>query len=142
MMLVHIRLAALKETKPHEYLIRFVLGGLATAATGAIAKYFGPDAGGLFLAFPAILCASLTLIETHERVRKEKKGLKGAHRGKDAAALDAAGASLGSVGLAAFGWTVWRGAELSWLVLAVALTAWMTVSLILWVLWRRYRDRW
>ena len=93
-------------TTAREYLIRFVLGGLATAATGAIAKYFGPDAGGLFLAFPAILCASLTLIEQHERTRKERKGFKGAARGKDAAALDAAGASLGSAGLAAFGWTI------------------------------------
>ena len=141
-MLIHVRFAALKETKAHEYLIRFVLGGLATMATGAIAKYFGPNAGGLFLAFPAILCASLTLIEQHERVRKEKKGLKGVARGKDAAALDAAGASLGSVGLAAFAWIVWRGANLGWLVLALALAAWVAVSLILWVLWRRYRDRW
>ena len=141
-MLVHARFGALKETKTSEYLIRFVLGGLATAAAGAIAQYFGPGAGGLFLAFPAILCASLTLIDKHERVRKENKGLKGARRGKDAAALDAAGASLGSVGLAAFGWTIWRGAGLSWLVLPLALLAWTAVSLVLWVLWRRYRDRW
>lgn len=141
-MLIHVRPAALKETKLQEYLIRFVLGGLATAAAGAIAQYFGPDAGGVFLAFPAILCASLTLIEQHERERKKKAGLKGARRGKDAAALDAAGASLGGVGLAAFGWTVWRGASLGWPVLALALAAWTAVSLILWVLWRRYRDRW
>jgi hypothetical protein len=141
-MLIHMRFGALKETKPREYLIRFVLGGLATAATGAIAHVFGPDAGGLFLAFPAILCASLTLIDKHERERKKKKGLKGAARGKDAAALDAAGASLGSVGLAAFGWTMWRGAHLGWPVLALALLAWTAVSLILWVMWRRYRDRW
>ncbi|HEX4118548.1 MAG TPA: DUF3147 family protein [Rhizomicrobium sp.] len=141
-MLIHIRLAALKETTAREYLIRFVLGGLATAATGAIARFFGPDAGGLFLAFPAILCASLTLIAKHERERKEKKGLKGTARGKEAAALDAAGASLGSVGLAAFGWTVWREADRGWPVLALALLAWVVVSLTLWLLWRRYRDRW
>jgi hypothetical protein len=54
-------------------------------------------AGGLFLAFPAIFCASATLIEKHERERKEEKGLQGKERGQDAAVLDAAGAGLGSV---------------------------------------------
>jgi hypothetical protein len=136
-MLVHLRLAAVKETKGREYLIRFLLGGLATASTGLIAKGFGPDAGGLFLAFPAIFCASATLIEKHERERKAKKGLQGARRGKDAAALDAAGASLGAIGLMAFGWTVWRDASHPWLVLPLALGAWISVSLLLWLLWRR-----
>ncbi|HUO02971.1 MAG TPA: hypothetical protein VMU31_09345 [Rhizomicrobium sp.] len=141
-MLVHARFGALKETSGREYLIRFVLGGLATMATGAIARYFGPAAGGLFLAFPAILCASLTLIEKHERARKAQKGLKGTKRGKDAAALDAAGASLGGIGLAAFGGTIAWGASLGWLVLPLALGAWTLVSLILWTLWRRTRTRW
>ena len=136
-MLVHLRLAALKETKGHEYLIRFVLGGLATAIAGLIANIYGPKTGGLFLAFPAIFCASATLIEKHERKRKEKKGLKGARRGRQAAALDAAGASLGGVGLMAFGAVVWLWADQRWLVLPLALAAWAFVSLILWALWRR-----
>ena len=75
--------------------MRFVLGGLATVVAGVVADIWGPAAGGLFLAFPAIFCASATLIEKHERERKEKKGLKGEERGKNAAALDAAGAGLG-----------------------------------------------
>src|SRR5207248_892486 len=82
----------------HEYAIRFVLGGLATVGTGAIASLFGPQTGGLFLAFPAIFCASATLIEKLERERKERAGVRGARRGKEAAALDAAGAALGSLG--------------------------------------------
>ena len=49
------------------------------------------------MAVPAIFCASATLIEKHERERKEEKGLQGKERGQDAAALDAAGAGLGSV---------------------------------------------
>ncbi|WP_343299318.1 hypothetical protein [Bradyrhizobium yuanmingense] len=43
-----------------------------------------------------------TLIESHERHAKEKAGLSGRRRGQKAAALDAAGAGLGSIGLAAF----------------------------------------
>jgi uncharacterized protein DUF3147 len=88
--------------------LRFVLGGLATAVAGAVAEFFGPEAGGLFLAFPAIFCASATLIEKHERERKQKLGLSGHRRGTDAAALDSAGAGLGSVGLAAFGRLAFR----------------------------------
>jgi hypothetical protein len=38
---------------------------------------------------------------------KEKAGLSGARRGKAAAALDAAGAALGSFGLAAFALVIW-----------------------------------
>src|SRR6266480_3107101 len=96
---IRVKLSALRETRWHEYLIRFVLGGLATVGTGAIASLFGPQTGGLFLAFPAIFCASATLIEKHERERKERAGVRGARRGKEAAALDAAGAALGSFGL-------------------------------------------
>src|SRR5262249_7072198 len=42
-------------------------------------------------------CASATLIEKHEIRRKRKAGLAGVRRGQQAAALDAAGAALGSV---------------------------------------------
>ena len=76
-------------------------------AAGLIAAGFGPVIGGLFLAFPAIFPASATLVEKHVRERKEKAGLAGARRGKEAAALDAAGATLGSFGLAAFGLVIW-----------------------------------
>lgn len=136
-MVVKFKWHALKRTSWHEYLIRFVLGGLVTVATGWIARRFGPDTGGLFLAFPAIFCASVTLIEKHERERKAHKGLKGELRGKHAAALDAAGASLGSIGLMAFGAVVWAVAGQRWLVLPLALTTWTIVSLLLWGLWRR-----
>jgi len=59
------------------------------------------------LAFPAIFVASATLVEKHERERKQKRGLAGRRRGTDAAALDAAGAALGTLGLVAFGSVVW-----------------------------------
>jgi hypothetical protein len=56
-------LSALAQTKWHDYAVRFLFGGFITALAGIIAKKFGPGIGGLFLAFPAILPASATLIE-------------------------------------------------------------------------------
>lgn len=76
-MIVRAKLSALKQGHWYEYLVRFALGGLATVVAGLVADIWGPAAGGLFLAFPAIFCASATLIEKHERERKEKKGLQG-----------------------------------------------------------------
>ena len=135
---VRIRPSALRDTRWHEYLVRFVLGGLATAGTGAIASLFGPETGGLFLAFPAIFCASATLIEKHERERKERAGVRGARRGKEAAALDAAGAALGSFGLLVFGAAIWLLAhDFSWWALPVASAAWCAVSVLLWSIRRQ-----
>jgi hypothetical protein len=139
---IQIKLSALRETQWHEYLIRLVLGGLATVGTGAIASLFGPETGGVFLAFPAIFCASATLIEKHERERKEKAGLRGTRRGKEAAALDAAGAALGSIGLLTFGAAILLLAHRSsWLALLVASAAWFVTSVFLWSI-RRWIWTW
>ena len=73
-MFVSISTSGLKRAKWYEYAIRFGLGGLATALAGLLAKKFGPSFGGIFLAFPAILAGSTTLVEKHERERKEEKG--------------------------------------------------------------------
>src|SRR5258707_1762567 len=98
-MVVRAKWSALQEGRWYEHLARFVLGGLITVMAGAIAKHFGAETGGLFLAFPAIFCASATLIETHEIRRKREAGLAGKRRGREAAALAAAGAALGAAGL-------------------------------------------
>jgi Protein of unknown function (DUF3147) len=137
-MIVQLNWSALRETRWYEYLTRFVLGGATTVIAGLIAARFGPIVGGLFLAFPAIFPASVTLIEKHVRERKEKAGLAGARRGKDAAALDAAGAVLGSFGLAAFALVVWLLIE--WapsLALVLATVAWLAVAVFAW--WLRHR---
>jgi hypothetical protein len=87
----------------------------------------------LFLALPAIFCASATLIEKHERRRKEEKGLEGRERGKDAAALGAAGSGLGSSGLAAFAAVMWLLARDSAVgSLALATLVWLAVSVLMW----------
>lgn len=136
-MIVRINPSAVLQTRWYEYLIRFVLGGAMTAAAGFIALQYGPIIGGLFLAFPAIFPASATLVEKHTRQRKEKAGLAGARRGKEAAALDAAGAVLGSLGLAGFALVIWLLIESSTpgaLVLATA--AWLGVSVLAWLVRR------
>jgi hypothetical protein len=136
-MIVQLNLSALSETRWYEYLIRLVLGGAMTVTAGLIAARFGPVIGGLFLAFPAIFPASATLVEKHVRERKEKAGLSGSRRGKEAAALDAAGATLGSFGLAAFALIIWLMIEQSpSLALVLATAAWIVVAVLAWILRR------
>jgi hypothetical protein len=132
-MIVQFKPCALRQTRWYEYLVRFLLGGAMTVVAGLIAARLGPVIGGLFLAFPAIFPASATLIEKHVRERKEKAGLPGARRGKEAAALDAAGAALGSFGLTAFGLVIWlmiAHSPASALILAAA--CWLAVAVLGW----------
>jgi hypothetical protein len=139
-MVVRINLSALKEGRWYEYLERFVLGGLATLVTGLIADKWGPETGGLFLAFPAIFFASGTLIEKHERERKEEKGLRGDLRGKQAAALDAAGAGWGGLALAAFATVMLFAAPWSATgALTLGTVVWFGVGVAMWRLRRVLR---
>jgi len=136
-MIVQFKPSALGQTRWYEYLVRFLLGGAMTVVAGLIAARFGSVIGGLFLAFPAIFPASATLIEKHVRERKEKAGLPGVRRGKEAAALDAVGAALGSFGLAAFGLVIRLMVVQSpagALVLAAA--SWLAVAVLGWQLRR------
>jgi hypothetical protein len=96
---VRLTPSSLKEGRWYEYLVRFALGGGATVFTGPISTRYGAAAGGLFLALPAIFCASATLIEKHEVRRKREAGLAGDRRGQLAAALYPAGAALGSLAM-------------------------------------------
>ena len=136
--MISMRLAALGETKAYEYAVRFLFGGLCTVLAGLIAKRFGPGAGGLFLAFPAIFPAGASLIESHEKRRKRAAGSDGTIRGREAASLDAMGAALGAIGLAAFAAVVWVAlpGHNATAVIAVATVIWMAVSSGLWILRR------
>jgi hypothetical protein len=140
MMLVKLKVSALKETRWYEYLVRFGLGGLTTVLAGVIADRFGPATGGLFLAFPAIFCASATLIEKHERQRKARKNLRGRKRGREAAALDATGAAWGSLALAGFAVVVWLAAPLGGAAaLALASLVWLVAAAAAWLVRRQLR---
>lgn len=134
--MVEFRISALKATKPHEYLVRFLFGGAATVLAGIIAKQYGAALGGLFLAFPAIFPCSATLIESHEKQRKRRIGHDGTNRGRVAASLDAAGAILGAMGLVAFAALLWNflPRHNAALVIAAATAVWLGVSIALWKL--------
>lgn len=110
-----------------EYGVRFLFGGIITAAVGVIAQAFGPVVAGLFLAFPAILPASLTLVAKHD--------------GKRGAEQDATGAAMGGAGLIAFGAVVWllSARLMGGVVLASASMVWFAVSALCWLGYRRVR---
>jgi hypothetical protein len=107
----------LRETSRRDWLIRFGFGAGVSALAGVVSAVGGPYLGGLFLAFPAILMASLTLVAKEDGVRQARD--------------DARGAGLGTLGLLAFAvvatalvtrWPVWS-------VLIAASLAWALVSL-------------
>jgi hypothetical protein len=133
--------SSLKEGRWYEYLVRFALGGAATVFTGLISSRYGASVGGLFLALPAIFCASATLIEKHEIRRKREAGLDGRRRGEEAAALDAAGAALGALGMLAFAIVFSLVVERSILGAFIgASLAWLAVSLAAWRVRRKMRS--
>lgn len=144
-MRIQVNNSALRQTRWYQLVVRFCLGGLITAAAGLIAKKYGPSVGGLFLAFPAIFPASVTLIEKHEREKKEKAGLHGSVRARRAGAVDAAGAAMGSIGLLLFAILMSRYIPdyRPWVVMVVATGAWTVACLLLWHLrkpeWRLVR---
>jgi hypothetical protein len=140
-MAVKLKLSALVESRWYEYAVRFVLGGAITMLAGWIATKWGPVVGGLFLAFPAIFPASASLVEKHERERKKNAGLQGVKRGRDAAALEAAGAAVGSIGLVGFGTIVWQFAPAApGIALCGGALAWLAISVVLWVARRHIRQ--
>jgi hypothetical protein len=138
-MRVQVDLSVLGKSKWYEYAVRFLFGGLITAIAAVISQKFGPRIGGLWLAFPAILPASATLIEKHEKQKKEAAGLDGTKRGRKAASVDAAGAAMGSIGLFVFALLVWHfiARDQIWAVLMGATLVWLTVSVLVWKIRRR-----
>jgi hypothetical protein len=133
-MAVHLDLPALAKTRWYEYALRFLFGGAITVLTGILAKRYGPVFGGLFLAFPAIFPASATLIDKHEREKKQQAGIPHTIRGRQAAALDARGAAEGSIALVFFALFVWKLAPV-WnaaVTLFAALFVWFALAVLIW----------
>ena len=83
-----LRLSKLGHVKPRDLAYRFVAGAFTSIAAGVVTLGFGPRVGGIFLAFPAILAASLTLIEKQDDSTEARE--------------DSRGAVMGGVGMAAF----------------------------------------
>ena len=99
-----------------DYLIRFCFGAGISLVAGVIGMKFGPVLGGVWLGFPAILPASLTLIEKKE--------------GKEAASVDSIGAILGAIAMIAFAIAVSLAATRWGVVpgLVAALAVWLVVA--------------
>jgi uncharacterized membrane protein (GlpM family) len=135
-MRIRANLRAIRSIQWHEYAIRFIFGGAITVLAGAVANTFGPAVGGLFLAFPAILPATITLIEKH--TSRSRSGSK--KPGRRAAAFDAAGTVMGSIALLTFALLLWTLLPRmpSWLALAAATLAWAVSAFVIWTRCRRW----
>lgn len=81
-------------TERRALLYRFGAGGLTSVLAGVLTLAFGDRVGGVFLAFPAILAASLTLIAREEDMTDAREDARGATAGGAALALFAAVAAL------------------------------------------------
>jgi hypothetical protein len=77
-----------KDASGKDLAIRFGFGAGTSVVAGIVSLLAGPTVGGVFLAFPAILLASLTLVAGEE--------------GRSKARDDARGAAAGAIGLIAF----------------------------------------
>lgn len=123
-----------RQTSKVEFASRFLFGGAVTVIATLIANRYGPIIGGLFLAFPGIFPPSLSLTESHAEKRKARKGKSGILFARAEASVEAAGASAGALGLAAFAVVLWKG--LPYCGLPIMLLAdtfvWMIVSTLMW----------
>ncbi|HAM02941.1 MAG TPA: hypothetical protein DCQ30_12060 [Acidimicrobiaceae bacterium] len=107
--------------------VRFCFGAAISLVAGVVSLALGERAGGLLLAFPAILPSTLTLIEKEESER--------------AAEDDDVGAVLGATGLVAFalaGWLLLSRLPAALAILAAAV-CWSTVAVGLYVAFRAER---
>lgn len=122
---IRLKLGRLRRVPAKALLIRFAFGAAVSAVAGVVSAVFGPRPGGVFLAFPAILLASLTLVAEEQDRR--------------AARDDARGAAIGSAGMIAFAVVCARSARAAGgpLALVLASLAWILVSVAGYLIVRR-----
>jgi hypothetical protein len=108
---------AVQRIRPRQAMVRFAAGAGASLAAALISLWAGSEVSGPFLALPAILMASLTLIADEEGVAT--------------AIEDAWGAVCGGVGLVAFAVVaaLLLGSLPTWLVLLLATLVWAVISI-------------
>jgi predicted membrane protein len=114
---IRLRPAKLREVRLHSLAVRFAFGAAVSLLAGLVTVLFGPRAGGVWLAFPAILPAGLTLIERREGRREADRGVRGS--------------VLGAIGMVAFAVTVYVMVPLAGRLAALlaALLVWLVVTL-------------
>ncbi len=84
----------IKEVRVRDLLVRFAAGALTSIVAGALTLAFGARVGGIMLGFPAILAASLTLIQEEEDAAHAREDARGAIAGGCAMAAFALAAAL------------------------------------------------
>jgi hypothetical protein len=108
---------SLREISPAAIALRFAFGAAISVLAGLVGVVGGQRAGGIMLAAPAVLPATLTIIEKQE--------------GRGAAVTEAEGSVLGAVALVGF--AAVAAASTAKLPLAAALpcafTAWVAVGI-------------
>lgn len=122
-------LSALRDVPLGHLAIRFGFGAAISAIAALVTIEGGPRLGGVFLAFPAILPATLTLIEEQESKR--------------AAVDDDVGAVMGAAALAVFACLIWvlmprLGAAAT---LAGAAASWVAAAAALYIVFRSFHAR-
>jgi uncharacterized membrane protein (GlpM family) len=112
---------SLHDLPAKDLMIRFVFGATISAVAAVVSLAAGSRSGGVLLAFPAILPATLTLIERNQSERKAED-------------VDL-GAAFGAASLIAFALVVWeflpRGAAV--VVLGAASAAWLVSAVLLYL---------
>ncbi len=122
-----LKSAQLKQVRAKDLLVRFLAGTLTSVVAGALTLLAGARVGGIMLAFPAILAASLTLIEERDDAAEARE--------------DARGAVLGGCALTGFATVValTLGSIGAVVALGLGTAAWALIALggyrLLW--WRR-----
>lgn len=107
-----------------DYVLRFAFGAAIALVAGLLGMWLGPKFGGVFLGFPAILPASLTLIEKKD--------------GREQAAIDSEGAVLGAIAFVVYAVAVtlfvmrWGVAP----TVVIALIVWTVVAIALYAIAR------
>ena len=138
-MIVRAKFSALKQSHWYEYVVRFALGGTRDGRSGFSGGYLGTRRGRIVLSVSGDLLRERNPYRETRRA-EGKKGLQGKERGKDAAALDAAGAALGGIALAVFGAVIWfLASHTAAGSLALAAIAWFVVAILLWRVRRTMR---
>ena len=119
----------IKEARFRDMAVRFVFGGTISVVAALVGAAFTESIGGIFTAFPAILVASLTLIDKEED--------------REHASYDAVGATLGAVGFIAcalfISLTLQRWAAAA--SLGVGISIWLVVSVGLYALYALLASR-
>jgi hypothetical protein len=114
-----VDLGELGANRLRDYAVRFAFGAAIALVAGLIGMTLGPKLGGVLLGFPAILPASLTLIQKRS--------------GRDEAAIDSVGAILGAGAMVVFAVLVTVAATRLGVVpsLALSLVVWLLVAIAL-----------